>query len=137
MPKFHRREEDEYELRETSASSSHDMDADAEPLLPRYTSTPDPDAPSASIKTVNVGNDKPFKRQTSANTRRAIQCIGIGLLLTLLGFGLGGCLFGRTAIDKVRGWHKWEQVPPEFREWLNKVVPPERLYADHGAFPTK
>lgn len=129
MPKQHRVGEDEYELRETTATSSHD--ADAEPLLPRYTA--DPPSRPASVKTVEA----PYKRQTSASTRRTIQCIGIGLLLALLGFGLGGCLFGRTAIDKVRGWHKWEQVPPDFREWLNKVVPPEKLYADHGAFPTK
>lgn len=122
-------EADEYELRPTT--SSHDREADAEPLLPRYTADP---SEGPSIKLV----DKPGTRtRSSANVRRTIQCLGIGLLLALLGFGLAGCLFGKRSLDSVRGWEKWEQVPPEWREWLDSVIPPERQHADHGAFPTE
>jgi hypothetical protein len=61
----------------------------------------------------------------------------LSLLVALLGFGLAGCYFGKSGLNRVRGWHTWEQVPPEWREWLNSVVPPERQHADHGAFPTE
>jgi hypothetical protein len=122
-------ERDEYELRATGSTHQHeDTDADAEPLLPRYTAEPGP-----SIKLV----DKQSSRHPRGSLRRTIQCLGIAFLVALLGFGLAGCLFGRKTLDSVKGWEKWEQVPPEWREWLESVVPTNNQHADHGAFPTK
>lgn len=122
---------DEYELRATTSTRNINFEENAvvEPLLPRYTAEPGP-----SIKLTDKGTTR---RHPSGNLRRTIQCLGIALLVSLLGFGLAGCLFGRKTLDSVRGWEKWEQVPPEWREWLNQVVPPDRLRADHGSFPTK
>lgn len=123
-------ERDEYELRATrSTRQDGDAEADAEPLLPRYTAEPGP-----SIKIVDKQSGR---RRSKGNLTRTIQCIGIALLVALLGFGLAGCLFGRKTLDSVREWDKWEQVPPEWREWLESVVPPDKQHADHGAFPTE
>lgn len=123
-------ERDEYELRATgSTRQDGHTDADAEPLLPQYTAEPGP-----SIKIVDKQSDR---RRSQGNLRRTIQCLGIAFLVLLLGFGLAGCLFGRKTLDSVRGWEKWEQVPPEWREWLESVVPPDKQRADHGAFPTE
>lgn len=125
--------QDEYELRATGSArgqdSVADADADAEPLLPRYTAEPGP-----SIKLVDKQSGR---RRSKGNLRRTIQCLGIAFLVSILGFGLAGCLFGRKTLDSVRGWEKWDQVPPEWREWLESVVPPDKQHADHGAFPTE
>lgn len=124
-------ERDEYELRATTSSRGQETDAeaDAEPLLPRYTAEPGP-----TIKLVDKHSER---RRSQGGLRRTIQCLGIAFLVLLLGFGLAGCLFGRKTLDSVRGWEKWEQVPPEWREWLESVVPPNQHHADHGAFPTE
>jgi hypothetical protein len=125
-----RTNEDEYELRQTS---HHDGDnQDAEPLLPRYTAEPG----SSSIKLVDKDEDRQ-RREAKRKSRRTVHCIGLSLLVALLCFGLAGCYFGKRGLRTVRNWHKWEQVPPEWREWLNSVVPPDRQHADNSAFPTK
>ena len=124
-------ERDEYELRPTRSARGQnpDAEADAEPLLPRYTAEPSP-----SFKIVDKQS---ARRRSQGNLTRTIQCLGIAFLVSILGFGLAGCLFGRKTLDSVKGWEKWEQVPPEWREWLESVVPPTEQHADHGAFPTK
>ena len=122
---------DEYELRPTL--SAHTIqDQDAEPLLPRYT----PEQGSSSIHLVDKDEDRK-RRKAKRKSRRTVQCIGMSLLIALLCFGLAGCYFGKRGLRTVRNWHKWEQVPPEWREWLNSVIPPERQHADHTAFPTE
>jgi hypothetical protein len=120
---------DEYELRQTS-HHEHEEREDAEPLLPRYTAEPG----SSSIKLVD---DNDHQRRERRKSRRTVQCIGMSLLVVLLCFGLAGCYFGKRGLRTVRNWHKWEQVPPEWREWLNSVVPPDRQHADNSAFPTE
>jgi hypothetical protein len=122
--------QDEYELRPTH----YEEDRDVEPLLPRYTAEP---GQSTSIKLVDRDDDSIKSKRDRATSRRTVQCIGVGLLLSLLSFGLAGCLIGRRTLDSVRGWEKWEQVPPDWREWLNSVIPPERQRPDNSAFPTK
>lgn len=131
---------DEYELRPTTSN----VEADAEPLLPRYTAEDRDNNGNSrggpSIKLVDKDDSSESRRRRrkkSKSLRKTIQCLGVAFLVLLLGFGLAGCLFGRKTLDSVRGWHKWEQVPPEWKEWLNSVIPPDKQHADHGAFPTE
>jgi hypothetical protein len=125
--------QDEYELHPTHSIHDRTMEQDAEPLLPRYTAEPGSSSP---IKLADKDEDRK-RRKAKRKSRRTVQCIVLSLLVALLGFGLAGCYFGKSGLNRVRGWHTWEQVPPEWREWLNSVVPSERQHADHGAFPTE
>jgi hypothetical protein len=111
---------EDYELQETHSSAQ-------EPLLPRYEVHPHNDDTKSSPFTTRRPN-----RSRSSQFRRAVGCVCLVLAITVPFTALLGCWYGRTTLDKVR---TWEQLPPEWREWLNQVAP--KHGADHGSFPTE
>lgn len=117
---------EDYELQPTSNSS--------EPLLPRY----EAQARGHPAARDNFHSESPYNilqaRRKRSQLRQAFSCICVTLAVLIPLAALAGCWFGRQTLDSVRSLDQWDQVPEEWREWLNKALPPE---GNHGAFPTE
>ena len=112
-------EAEDYELQVTQSSAN-------EPLLPRYEAHANDDVKSHQFGARRAG------RSSSGRFRRAVGCVCLVLAVVVPLTALVGCWYGRTTLDKVR---TWDQLPPEWREWLDQVAP--KHGADHGSFPTE
>lgn len=108
---------DDYEL----TPSGQTYTDSAEPLLPRYERHDTP---------LVIGRSS-YERRKS-RFRRTVSCLCLTVMIAVPTFGFMGCYFGETTLDKIRSW---DQVPPEWKEWLNQYGPKQA--ADHANFPTK
>ena len=108
-----------YELHSVSPET------DSEPLLPRY-ERHEQSPHSLSLHHARAGRKSRF--------RRVVVCLCMGMMVLVPMAALAGCWFGRMTLDRVR---TWDQLPPEWREWLDQVTPKGGAHADHENFPTK
>lgn len=119
-----------YELQPASDSASS-------PLLPSYSSS----LPRSSSPPLTLGR-KPqhAHKKRSGRTCRALLIVWSLVVPALLGGALFGCYTGQGR-DWVSGIKDWEAVPQDVKDWLDKVVPGERVGGlerpDPGMFPTK
>ena len=111
-----------YEL--NPVNSDNDTDIDSEPLLPRY----ERHDQSSPISQQHAA------RQRKHGLRRVVVFLCAGLLVLVPLAALAGCWFGRMTLDRVR---TWDQLPPEWKEWLEQVKSQGGVKPDHENFPTK